>query len=110
MTDALGLDLEAQTEYGITPEVADWILDSLRVACERLGQRAVAKAVRMSLRDVSAFVQGKREPTPSMLTKLYRMVPWLKVTNREFGRACAEVSRKSWTISAQHSAVGGCKV
>jgi hypothetical protein len=79
----LGMDLEAQTEYGISPEDAERILDSLRVACQRLGQRAVAQAVRMSLRDVSALVQSKRKPTPSMLTKLSRAMPRLKATNRE---------------------------
>jgi hypothetical protein len=74
----VGLDHEAQTDYGLAPEDAERILDGLRVACERLGQRAVAKTVRMSLRDVSALVQGKREPTPQMLTKLYRVVPCLE--------------------------------
>ena len=74
----VGLDHEAQTDYGLAPEDAERILDGLRVACEQLGQRAVAKTVSMALRDVSAFVKGKREPTPSMLTKLYRMVPRLK--------------------------------
>jgi truncated hemoglobin YjbI len=59
----LGLDLKAQTEYGISPEDTERMLDCLRVACERLGQRAVAKAVRMSLRDVSGLLHGKRTPT-----------------------------------------------
>ncbi len=37
------------TEYGIAPEDSELVLNSLQVACEQLGQRAVAKAVRMSL-------------------------------------------------------------
>ncbi len=79
----VGLDHNAQTEYGIAPEDTERILNSLRVACERLGQRAVAKAVSMSLRDISAFVQGKRKPTPSMLTKLRRAMPRLETAHRE---------------------------
>jgi hypothetical protein len=71
----VGLDHEAQTGYGLAPEDAERILDSLRAASERLGQRAVAKTVRMSLRDVSALIQGKRKPTPWMLTKLCRAMP-----------------------------------
>jgi len=71
----LGLDLEAQTEYGIAPEDSEWVLNTLRGACEHLGQRAVARAVRMSLREASALVQGKRKPTPSMLAKLCRARP-----------------------------------
>jgi hypothetical protein len=70
-------------EYCISPEDADRILDYLRVACERLGQRAVAKAVRMSLRDISALIHGKRKPTSSMLIKLHWALPRLKATNRE---------------------------
>ena len=74
----VGLDHEAQTDYGLAPEDSERVLSTLRVACDQLGQRAVAKSVRMSLRDVSALVQGKRKPTPLMLTKLYRMVPRLE--------------------------------
>jgi hypothetical protein len=71
----VGLDHEAQTDYGLAPEDAERILDSLRAASERLGQRAVAKTVRMSLRDVSALIQSKRKLTPWMLTKLCRAMP-----------------------------------
>lgn len=78
----VGLDHEAQTEYGLAPEDAKRMLDGLRVACDRLGQRAVAKAVRMSLRDVSALIRGKRKPTPSMLTKLCRAIPQLREAKR----------------------------
>ena len=80
----VGLDHEAQTDYGLAPQDAERMLDGLRVACERLGQRA-ARAVRMSLRDVSALVQGKRKPTLSMLTKLCRAMPQLKEAKRRIG-------------------------
>ena len=42
----VGLDHEAQTDYGLAPEDAERIVAYLRVACEQLGQRAVAKTVR----------------------------------------------------------------
>jgi hypothetical protein len=79
----VGLDLEAQTEYGIAPEDTERILGCLRVACERLGQRAVAKMVGMSLRDISTIVQSKSKPTAGMLRKLSRAVPRLEAAYRE---------------------------
>jgi CRISPR/Cas system-associated endonuclease Cas1 len=63
---------------GLAPEDAERMIDGLRVACDRLSQRAVAKTVRMSLRDVSALVLGKRRPTPQMLKKLNRALPCLE--------------------------------
>jgi hypothetical protein len=90
----LGLDSEAQTEYGISPEDAERILNSLRVTCEQLEQRAVAKAVRMSLCDISALVHGKRKPTPSMVTKLCRAMSELRASSPRAGRERTEDARR----------------
>jgi hypothetical protein len=73
----VGLDCDAQTEYGIGPEDTERVLDYLRAACERVGQRAVARAVRMSLRDVSALIHGNLMPTPAILTRLCKALTTL---------------------------------
>ncbi len=74
----LGFDLDAQTEYGTPPEDQERILSVIRRAGEKFGQRALAKAAHVSLRDVSAALCGKQEPTSATLEKLYRAVPRLE--------------------------------
>lgn len=71
----LGCDSDAQTEYGTAPEDQERILNVIRLAGEKFGQRALAKAAHVSLREVSAVLCGKREPTSTTLEKLYRAVP-----------------------------------
>ncbi len=87
----LGLESEAQTEYGTAPEDHKRILDVVRRAGEKFGQRVLAKAARVSLREVSAALCGKREPTSATLEKLYRTVPRMEVADREQAEHVQEV-------------------
>ena len=79
----LGRDLEAQTEYGSAPEDHERILDIVVRAAEKFGQRALAKAAGVSLREVSAIVCGEWKPTTTTLAKLYWAVSQLESACRE---------------------------
>lgn len=74
----LGLDSETQIEYGTAPEDRKRILDVVRLAGERFGQRALAKAARLSLREVSALLHSGHNAVPVTLAKLYRTIPRLE--------------------------------
>jgi transcriptional regulator with XRE-family HTH domain len=74
----LGLDLEAQTEYGSAPDDHERILEVVRLAGKKFGQRTLARAAGVSLSEVSAVLLRKRRPTPAMLTRLYRAVPQME--------------------------------
>jgi transcriptional regulator with XRE-family HTH domain len=79
----LGVDLDTQTEYGTAPEDYERMHSIVVRAGEKFGQRALAKAARISLREVAASLCGKREPTSATLTKLYRTVPRMETATRE---------------------------
>jgi hypothetical protein len=79
----LGLDLEAQTEYGISTEDHERILKILAQAAEKFGQRKLAKMADVSLSEVSAVLLRKRRPSPATLSKLYRTVFCLEREARE---------------------------
>ena len=102
----VGLHREAQTEYGIAPEDVERTLSSLRMACERLGRRAVAKAVRMSISDVSALLHGKRSPTAFLLTRLSRAVARLKASADTHEKMAQSVEK----IAAAKSTILGSKL
>jgi transcriptional regulator with XRE-family HTH domain len=87
----LGLDLEAQTEYGVTPSDHERILKLVRHAGERFGQRKLARASNTSLSVVSAILIGKLRPTPVTLAKLYRALPLLQREALEEGELAQEV-------------------
>lgn len=74
----LGLDLEAQTEYGIAPYDHERVLEAVRQAGKTFGQRKLATAAGVSLSEVSAVLLRKHRPTPMTLAKLYRAIPRLK--------------------------------
>lgn len=74
----LGLDLEAQTEYGISPGDRRTILRIVRQAVKQFRQRALAEAAGVSLRDVSKIVRGKQKVSPTSLIRLYHAVSQLK--------------------------------
>ena len=74
----LGLDLEAQTEYGIAPGDHGRILEILLRAGQKFGQPALAAVAGVSLSEVSAVLLRKRRPTPGTLAKLYRAIPQLE--------------------------------
>ena len=74
----LGLGLEAQIEYGTAPSDHERILEVVRRAGERFGQRKLASASNTSRSVVSAILCGKRGPTLTALGKLYRALPRLE--------------------------------
>jgi transcriptional regulator with XRE-family HTH domain len=74
----LGLDLEAQTEYGIAPGDHERILEILLRAGQKFGQHKLATASGVSLSEVSAVLLRKRRPTPATLAKLYRAISQLE--------------------------------
>jgi transcriptional regulator with XRE-family HTH domain len=79
----LGLDVEAQTEYGTAPESLKRILETIARAGEKFGQRSLAKAAGVSLSEVSAVLLGKRTPKPAVLSKLYKAVSHMEREARE---------------------------
>ncbi len=66
----LGLDLEAQTEYGLSPEGRERVLEAARGVADTLGQRQLADAAGVSLSELSAVLLSKRHPQPSTVAKL----------------------------------------
>jgi transcriptional regulator with XRE-family HTH domain len=73
----LGLDLEAQTEYGLAPDDRERILKVVRQAGKKYGQRKLARASCTSLSEVSAILHSKRKSTLATLAKLHRALPYL---------------------------------
>jgi hypothetical protein len=74
----LGCDSDAQTEYGTAPEDQERILDVVRRAGEKFGQRALAKSAHVSLREVSTLFRSGHNIVPDGLAKLYRAIPRLE--------------------------------
>jgi transcriptional regulator with XRE-family HTH domain len=87
----LGLDLEAQTEYGISPEGRDRTLEALTRASKKFGQRELARAADISLSEVSAVLLGKRAPRSATLSKLYGAASCLEREAREGDARIREV-------------------
>ena len=59
----LGLDLQAQTEYGIAPGDRERILEILVRAGRKFTQHRLATAAGVSLSELSAVLLRKRRPT-----------------------------------------------
>ena len=74
----LGLDLEAQFEYGIAPDDEERILAAVLLANKKFGQQKLAKASGISISEVSAILLGKRQPTRTTLSKLFQAIPRLE--------------------------------
>lgn len=70
----LGIDPEAQVEYGFDPASGGVVMDSVRQAGNALGQRSLAKRAGVSLRQVSSILTGKAKPTAATLAKLLTVV------------------------------------
>ena len=87
----LGLDLEAQTEYGTAPYDHERVLSVLRRVSKEFGQRQLARASNTTLSVVSAILSGKRRPTPGTLAKLYRALPRLEQEASEEAESAREV-------------------
>jgi L-lactate utilization protein LutB len=75
------LDLDAQTEYGTSPEDCERVMDTVAQAAQKYGQRALAKAAKVSLREVSAAVN--REGVLATLRKLSRAAAQLEAADQE---------------------------
>jgi uncharacterized protein YggE len=67
----LGLDLEAQTEYGLSPDGQEHVVEAARWVADTHGQHQLAAAAGVSLSELSTVLLGKRSPSPSTLTKLH---------------------------------------
>ena len=87
----LGLDLEAQIEYGTAPSDHERILKVVRGAGKKHGQRKLARASNTSLSVVSAILRGKRRPNPATLANLYRALPLLQREALEEAELAQEV-------------------
>jgi transcriptional regulator with XRE-family HTH domain len=74
----LGLDLDAQTDYGPEPDDHERIFAAVRLMGKKFGQRKLAEAACTSLSEVSTILRGKRRPTLATLTKLYRALSRLE--------------------------------
>ena len=86
----LGLDLEAQTEYGISPEDYPRIIESLAWAGKKFGQRRLAKVADVSLSELSALLSANGD----LASRLYlsftgQSHAWREA--REQGRLVREV-------------------
>jgi hypothetical protein len=68
----LGLDLDAQIEYGSSSQDADAIWDLIRDACRKNGVRNVARAAGLSHTHVSRLCRGEFKSTPKLLALLSR--------------------------------------
>ncbi len=79
----LGLDLEAQTDYGLSPEGRERALEAARRVADTHGQRQLAAASGISLSELSAVLLGKRSPGPSTLTRLCMAVSRLQRAESE---------------------------
>ena len=75
--------MDAQTGYGTAPEDHERIIATAAQAAKRFGQRALAKAARVSLREVSAGLHGDKELDSATLAKLSRAVSRLEAVDRE---------------------------
>ena len=66
----LGLDLEAQTAYGLSPGGRERALEAARRTGNTYGHRQLAAAAGISLSELSAVLLGKRSPGSCTFAKL----------------------------------------
>ncbi len=77
----LGLDPEAQIEYGICPEQKNEILKAVLKSISIHGAKSIAEAARMSERYVLEVGKGKTSPSEKALTRLQSAVKALENAN-----------------------------
>jgi transcriptional regulator with XRE-family HTH domain len=70
-------------EYGTPPEDHERVIYAVAQAAKKYGQRALAKAAKVSLREVSVAVNGERVLAASTLRKLSRAAAQLEAADRE---------------------------
>ena len=87
----MGLDLEAQTEYALSPVGRERVLEVARRVAETCGQRKLARASNTSLSVVSAILLSKREPSLATVMKVYWAVSRLESDAHEQARYVKEV-------------------
>jgi hypothetical protein len=66
----VGLDPEAQIDYGVTPQDRKRVIAKVRKSADTYGQRKLAAASSVSLQQVSAILLGAAIPTDETLGKL----------------------------------------
>ena len=79
----LGLDSEAQTENGLSPEGRERVLEEARGVADTYGQRKLADAAGISLSELSAVLLGKRYSHTSTLSKMCIAVSRLQSAQSE---------------------------
>ena len=104
----LGLDLEAQTEYGLSPEGRGRVLETAKRVVDTHGQRQSAAAAGISLSELSTVLLGRRRPSPSTLTKACMAISRLQRAESEEAErtdsVLEEVRRCCKPVSLQHLA------
>jgi hypothetical protein len=75
----LGVDPEAQAEYGVSPEDQDRAIAIIRAAVARFGQRKLAKDAKISRNTLAAVVMGAAALPPPSAARLRQTVT--KLTN-----------------------------
>ena len=104
----LGQASGAQTEYGLSPEGRERVLETARQVADTHGQRRLAAAAGISLSELSAVLLGKHSPSPSILAKVCVAVSRLQRAEREqveqTSRVLAEVQRHCKLTGLRHLA------
>ncbi len=77
----LGMSPEAQNEYGMAADEQAQLMGHLHQVARTCGQRAMAKAAKVSLRQLSAILQGKAIPKRETLVRLANAAQLLRVAN-----------------------------
>ena len=80
----MGLDPQAQTEYGLSRKGREHALEAAREVAGTHGQRELASRAGVSLSELSAVLLGERNPSPSTLAKMCITVSRLQ--KEEVGR------------------------
>ncbi len=102
----LGLDLMAQTEYGLSPEGRDRAREAARRVADTHGQRQLAAAAGVSLSELSAVLLDKHSANLSTLTKLCEAVSRLQRVERdqaEQTRSVLEEARRQCKLNPNYS-------
>ena len=79
----LGNDPEAQIGYGTDPENEGQLIEIVRQAADRFGQRVLAATANVSVREVGAILRCERRAGQATLVKLAKAIATSEATERE---------------------------
>jgi hypothetical protein len=95
----LGLDLDAQIEYGTSPDDDQNVWFQIVQACQERGVRAVARGARVSHTHLRRLLDGRSAPTQSLLRQLRD-----GIRQTEVPRACTSRPRPVAGVGARRRA------